>query len=237
MKKIEILDGNFKRYINGKRVIYVGPAPCIRGLGMGHEIDNYDIIVRSNNFINLIDSKEIQKDYGKRCNVLYINRQFDREMRPHPVEKWIKKGLEWMCFKGVKGSDKRRYQRLVKVRNVTETITELVKIEPSILMGAVSLVDLASCDPAELRVVGIDFNITRPKVFKHDQYPEYVDGYLPDRIREQGNRINAGKTEDGHNVSGNTRIIYELWKSKRLTMPKETEDIMIGIINGEIEQS
>ncbi len=239
MDQENMINSSYRHFIEGKRVVFVGPAPNLKGLGQGEFIDGFDVVVRTNNFINLLGDPEIRRDYGSRCHVLYCNRQFYREMRPFPVRDWMEYGLEWMCLKHAKGQDKQGWRNLgLKVRTMQETLNVMVKICPSVLMGPLLLSELSWCGPAELYVLGIDFNITRPRVFSIEKgYPEYIEGYLPPQIIETGNRINVGKFEDGHDPKQNTSIIYDLWRSKRLSMPAHLCDIMLGIVEGRLAQS
>ena len=56
--------------VQDKRVALVGPAPYLKGKGMGSLFDDYDIIVRPNNFhIN----KSLVKDYGSRTDIMFHN--------------------------------------------------------------------------------------------------------------------------------------------------------------------
>jgi hypothetical protein len=239
MDQAKMMNDNYRRYIEGKRVVFVVPAPNLKGLGQGRFIDDFDVVVRTNNFINLLGDPEITRDYGSKCHVLYCNRQFYREMRPFPVLDWKERGLEWICLKHAKGQDKQAWRSLgLKVRTIHETVSVMVKICPSVLMGPLLLSELSWCSPRELYVLGIDFNITRPRVFSIEKgYPEYVSGYLPPQIVEQGNRINIGKSEDPHHPKENTKIIYDLWRKERLTMPAHLCDLMLGIVEGRLEQN
>lgn len=231
-----VLEHNYKSFIQGKRVAFIGPAPNLRGLGMGGFIDSFDVVVRTNHFIELVKNPDISKDYGKKTTILYCNRQYYREMRPLPFKEWVSRGLEWVSAKHMKPSDRKECRKYFKYRTVGPTLKQFLNTCPSMLMGAVAMYELAECEPKELYVDGIDFNISRKKVFEHDVYREYIPGYLPDRIREQGNRINIGKMHDGHDVIGNTRIIYDLWKGKKITLPERLENLLQGIISGEITQ-
>jgi hypothetical protein len=56
--------------VEDKRVAIIGPAPYLKGRRMGSMFDNYDIIVRPNNFH--ID-KSLVKDYGSRTDVMFHN--------------------------------------------------------------------------------------------------------------------------------------------------------------------
>lgn len=231
-----VLEHNYKSFIAGKRVAFIGPAPNLKGLGMGEFIDSFDIVIRTNHFIELVKKHEISRDYGKKTTILYCNRQYYREMRPLPFKEWASRGLDWICAKHMKPSDRKIARQWFKYRTVAPTIQSYLKTCPSMLMGVVAMVETAECEPKEFYVDGIDFNISRKKVFEYDNYREYVDGYLPERIRNQGNVINVGKMEDGHNVKDNTQIIHHLWKSGKVTFPDRLVNLLNGIMSGEIVQ-
>jgi len=64
------LNDDLLGFLQDKRVALVGPAPYLKGMGMGSLFDSYDIIVRPNNFhIN----KSLVKDYGSRTDIMFHN--------------------------------------------------------------------------------------------------------------------------------------------------------------------
>jgi hypothetical protein len=65
-----------RKIVEGKRVIYVGPSPTLKGRGMGEFIDSFDVVVRSNNMYKV--PEELWVDYGKRCDVACFNNHFIR---------------------------------------------------------------------------------------------------------------------------------------------------------------
>lgn len=232
-----VLEHNYKNFLKGKRVIFVGPGPMLKGSGKGSWIDSFDVVIRTNNFINLLDSPEIRKDYGSKCHVLYVNRQFYRECKPFPIEDWVKKrGLEWICIKHARGKDKQEWRKNIKVREVKATISSLIRECPSVLMGSVLIYETCEAEYETFFIEGIDFNLSRPKVFVPDRYPEYVPGYLPARIVAQGNVLNSVRGTDGHDVISNTKIIHRLWKEGKFHLPEETVELMLGAIEGRYAQ-
>ena len=58
-----------KNIFEGKNVIIVGPANNLIGTNLGEFIDSQDIVCRINS--SYIISEELQKDYGRRCDVLF----------------------------------------------------------------------------------------------------------------------------------------------------------------------
>jgi len=64
------MDNNFKKFVEGKRVVLVGPAPHLSGEGKGKWIDDHDIIVRPNQFHI---PEKIKIDYGSRTDIMSHN--------------------------------------------------------------------------------------------------------------------------------------------------------------------
>ena len=58
------LDKNMLQYLKDKRVAVVGPAPYLRGLNKGSEIDDYDVVVRIQHNIPNV------QDYGSRTDII-----------------------------------------------------------------------------------------------------------------------------------------------------------------------
>jgi len=70
VKKDITLNEDLYNLVAGKRVIVVGPAPYLKGLNRGTEIDNCDVIVRPNEIIPL---SHLRPDYGSRTDILFCN--------------------------------------------------------------------------------------------------------------------------------------------------------------------
>jgi len=228
---------NFAEYIKGKRICFVGACPNIQGMGKGKEIDKYDVVVKTNGSV-LLNSPEYFRDYGRRIDVLYANVQFAREMRPLPVGDFRRRGIKWVCFKTISDADLQLYSKEMKVRTIRKVIKVVQQQVPGALMGCFIFADLLSFKPKELYITGVDFFLSKKKVFEHDNYQEYLNGYLPPNIRMQGNEINAGKKDDGHNMLENTKYIYGLFqKYKNVKTDPFIFDLMHGIIDGRMVQT
>jgi len=224
-------------YLRDKKVIFVGGCPNIKGREFGDFIDSYDIVIKTNGSVFLNDELYYQ-DYGKRINVLYCNVQFSREMNPLPVKDFKDRGIEWLCFKGISRKDQESYQRHINVRHIGNIIKEVHAICHGALMGCFIFTDILKAQPKELYITGLDFFISKKSKFEHDNYKEYLPGYLPDKILNQGNRINVGKTEDGHNMIANTKYIHGLYqRHDNFKMSQETFLLMKDIIDGQKEQN
>jgi len=227
----------FSEFIKNKRVAFVGASPILQGRGMGDFIDSFDVVVRSNNSIELIKDVDFVKDYGRKVDVLYTNNQYYREMSPLPIGIYLKQGVKYLRMKTCKLKDLEHFNNTLDAALITSTMKYVNKFNPSSTMGAYILTDLIKCQPKQLYVTGIDFFASKKAIFEHNNYQEYYPGYLPEKIRIQGNVINKGKKEDGHNFKGNAGYIHKLWKDhKNLVFPNFIENILTGIIEGRVEQ-
>lgn len=226
---------NYAKYIRGKRVCFVGPSALIRGQRQGEKIDDYDIVVKTNGSV-FLTGDEYYRDYGSRIDVLYTNHQFAREIGPFPVKRFMAAGVRCLRMKvGIRADEYRQHFEHVGI--ISEAAREAKRHCKSALMGAIIMTDILQHEPTELHVTGISFMQLKSKVFRHDDYREYFPGYLPDKIRRQGNRINAGKTRDGHDQLSNTRYIARLVDENPVTLPDEIRKLMLDICSGRVRQT
>lgn len=229
----------YKNYLENKKIAFVGGCPNIKGMKLGKMIDSYDVIVKTNGSVFLHNQlgQSYERDYGSRIDVLYTNNQFYREMRPFPIRMFREKGIKFLRMKTGHETDLSFYNKYFDAHLIKSAISKVDMEIRSAIMGCYIIKDLLMQNPREIHVTGIDFFVSKKKVFQHDNYQEYLDGYLPDKIRNQGNRINAGKKEDGHNLIESTRYIEKLFReSGKITMPDFIKEIMYKFISGEIMQ-
>lgn len=214
-------------FIRGKSVCFVGACPNMVGRGLGESIDSFDVVVKTNGSIWL-NAPEYKKDYGSRVDVLYTNNQFAREMR---AELRDIRGIKFMRMKSCKPNDLIALREFYRADIINDAIHAVNKKVRSALMGCYLIQDILQCRPNSLYLTGIDFFESKKQVFEHDNYREYLNGYLPNRIREQGNRINKGKKTDGHDAKSNTRFIYDLWSEGKVSMPDFIEESMKRVLD------
>ena len=73
----------FEDYIKGKSVIFVGPSPILLGKKMGKFIDSFDIVIKTNDFINIKTHEKYINDYGKRNDIICLNMSYSRSLHKH----------------------------------------------------------------------------------------------------------------------------------------------------------
>jgi hypothetical protein len=218
----------YNNFINQKRVIFVGGASILQGKNQGKFIDSFDVVVKTNGSL-LLESPEYYRDYGKRIDVLYTNNQFQRECYPELLANVSK--IKYLRMKCANNKRLRELRKKIPTEIITPAIDKVNKIPvQSALMGCYIIQDILDNNPSELYLTGIDFFVSKKPVFEHDNYREYIPGYLPERIRKQGNEINKGKTKDSHDQYSNTKYIYDLYLQNKLNMPDFIKELMIKVI-------
>lgn len=230
------MEDKYTNFIKDKDVVFVGACPNLVGKNYGRNIDTYDIVVKSNHSWTF-NNPVYNRDYGSHCDVVYINRQYYREMKPFPVREMKERGIKWLCMKGCSEEDKQVYEKSVNVRTIKHVFNEVQAEVKSANMGAFTVFDLLQHSPRNLYITGIDFFASKKPEFQHNNYQEYLDCYLPNKIREQGNKINKGKKIDGHDFIGNAKYFFNLFKKHpNLKTDDFILDLLYSIINGHIKQ-
>lgn len=226
------IEEKYKNLIEGKKVIFVGPAPTLKDQNKGKWIDeDFDLVIRTNGASLLLKNKEFKKDYGSKMDILYCNVQFHREMKPLPLERWkIDHGLQFVNFKVLKESYEKIYSTVIPVRGISTLIKKLQHTVPSILMGPIILKDILQFNPERLYFTGMDFYIDKPDMFIPGDYREYYPGYLPKKIVKKADVDNVGKI-DNHEQYENCKIVYNLYKNGEVETDKQIVKIMETIIS------
>jgi hypothetical protein len=227
----------FKEFIKNKKVIFVGPSPILKERNLGNWIDEFDIVCRTNGAINLINNVLYQKDYGKRCDILYSNVQFIRESHPLPIDKFIKElNLKFICFKAVGQSIFDYYNMKLPCLKINEVVGRMQILVQGVLMGVIILQHLSEYKPKELWFTGMDFFTSKDFVFKPNHYVEYFEGYLPDKVVKQANIKNMERI-DPHDIISNTEYINSMYKKGIVKTNDFIEKIMMEVINNKNKYS
>jgi len=213
--------------ITGKRVVFVGPSPCIQDQNLGKWIDSFDIVVRTNGSIFLLEDEKYRQDYGSKCSVLFLNNQFQRSVTNINIEKLKKRGLEKIyCKKFV-------FPLYHSIINRGVPIEEL-GVSPNIqkirgpFMGTIIIDFIASNAPKEFHITGIDFYSDRKQIY----YP----GYLP---KLKGIVVKKEKTDRSvkqpiHDNYANNLYIHDLISDGKVCVSPAIERALQKKIGGKV---
>jgi len=147
----------FPQYIENRSVVLVGPAPTLIGQGALKFIEDFDVVVRCNNGCPI--PKLFQRDYGKRCDVLYLNQVTLSIKRRLPIKTYQKCGVKFLRLKTTVGHDLKKINKLIPSEDIQ---TEFKKVSQLIhntapLIGHVAICDILRCRPKNLHIMGVDF--------------------------------------------------------------------------------
>lgn len=152
----------------GKKVIVVGPAGYLEGKGLGKWIDSFDIVVRINHAIPILNTE----DYGSRTDILYhilshrgVEDQHKRLVVREEIEEWKTAGLKWLISSH--GPLSKRVEDMGPVIDgafpwacVHDRFAERIKKQigsKSPNTGLTAILHLLSSRIKSLHVVGFDF--------------------------------------------------------------------------------
>jgi len=212
---------DFKDLIYNKRVIFAGPSRLLEGSNKGHWIDHFDTVVRTNGMFPV--QEKYQKDYGKKCDALYINAQYARTRNPLPMEEFKANKLKWVCYKtAVPTKDlNNKYRGFFQCRSFSSSIAELHKTVKGLLSGSAIIHDILQFEPTELWVTGIDFYMMHESQWNWDSH--YVDNYLPEKIVKEATELKKQGKLVPHDVHSNMLYMISQYKAGKI---KFDDDIL-----------
>lgn len=185
----------FRKSIHNKNVIFVGAGAINKNKKIGKWIDSFDTVIKTNGSLFLQNQEDFKRDFGSKIDLLYVNNQFIREM--HPIDKnyMLSTGLKGIGFKTGLGKRAKYYQDTFFVRGFNDTIEQVSKIigNKGLMTGALIYQDIINFEPKYFYATGIDFAYQKPREFVPDDFSEYVNGYLPQKIINQANEREIGK--------------------------------------------
>ena len=144
------------KYLSGKCVIIVAPAPTLDGLGLGHEIDSFDVIVRFHNSYLYPGDK---KDYGSRTDILYCNGKFLKEKKTYLYKALANNKIKYL----------KKNSRIV-LKN-SENIQDFVSpVQDRLNIGVIAIKDLLLYDIKELWLSGYTFYSSEIPYYQDKKY-------------------------------------------------------------------
>lgn len=141
----------YDNFINDKRVIVVGPATTLQNTKSKSFIDSFDVVVKTNGMWNI--APEYIEDYGDRCDIVYFNIQYIRDVAINPIA-LKSRGIKYVCLKWYDGNLE-TLNKVIPFRIIPNKIDFPFKKSP--LMGSLLLNDLLSFSPKSIHLTGMDF--------------------------------------------------------------------------------
>lgn len=179
----------YKKYLSGKRVCLVGPAPSVKQVepAQGKQIDDYDVVVRINKSLPV--PEDLQKFAGTKTDVLYNSVDQVEESGGRLDIPFLEKEIDWLVSPypskhpfsiNIKNFLNTNRDRLNFTTFELDQYNDLeLKINTRPNSGVLAILDLLSCDISELYITGITF-------FKGG----YVEGYR-DQTEEEALKLMA----------------------------------------------
>ncbi len=158
-------DKNFRKFVEGKEIVIVGPIPV--DLEDGHKIDKFDVVLRLNHKNNktIIDSKR----KGSRCEITYLNGSHTKEISKNGSLEWPT-SIEWLSCKELSHAEeilKRLNLDEVNIKNLN--IRGIQQVEPALFNGSLNnlvnvIMDLSRYNPKSIFLYHFDLMITKNRI-------------------------------------------------------------------------
>ena len=168
----------YDEYIENKKIIIVGPAGYLQGKGLGKYIDSFDIVVRINHAIPILN----KIDYGARTDVLYhilsrrgkdgIHKKYITE---EEIKEWKKNKVVWLISR-----HDDRSKRIQALKHYLNGNVDWITIKSNFYnklkketgkapnTGILTIMHILSLKPKTVNVIGFDF-------YKSGVYEKYGD--------------------------------------------------------------
>lgn len=218
-----------KEKFSNKRIAIIGPAGSTIGTGNGGYIDDFDLIIRINKSVLLIDSNNHENDIGKRTDVLFHSFYENNYSGGGPLnfEVYNRQGIKYVInpdgsFKGLRNSFNfykkyiAREYTFILPRNIDRDIKVLLQgHKPT--TGFSALYYLITSNFSELYIAGFTFFKTA-----------YLPGYR-DEMRE-ANKVNQYIKQAGlHDPDREYYVFKQLLienKNKKILLDDELSNII-----------
>lgn len=201
----------FQKFINGKRVVFVGPAKTLVGKNQGSFIDSFDVIIRTNGSFPV--SQTLHKDYGSRCDVLYTNQLYERKTRMNPQD------FRNVSFIVLKTDNHATQYRFKNAKTRTRLAThDFIRVQRDLkfplLMGTFIVEDIIAAKPKELYLTGMTC---------YKEGPEYINNYLPKDVSVDELEKTRIKS---HNQPAQDRHLKQRWKNGFIKVDETLKEIL-----------
>ena len=168
----------YKELLRNKKIAIVGPADYLENSNLGEEIDSYDLVVRINRGIELIEN--YHKDIGRRTDILYscLIEEPTNAGKIDPFKFSDEYKLKFICTTPFEKNtlflkhkdihplaDKQKFKNLSKLiptriipLNFWKDFSKELKTRPT--TGYISIFDILEFAPKKLKIFGFSFYMT-----------------------------------------------------------------------------
>ena len=202
---------NFLKYLKGKNVCLVGPAPSIKQLGDQSDlIDSYDVVVRINKALPIPES--IVHCSGTKTDVLYNCLNDDPESGGYLHIPYLENEIDWLVcpypnkspfFIDIKKFISMNNERVNFCHFDLEYYNKLeLEMGTRPNSGVLAILDLLSADIKSLHITGITF-------FRGgyiSEYRDYSEKQVLKRMRNHGNHKQEPQLKYIKNILKNSNI-------------------------------
>jgi hypothetical protein len=198
------------KYIEGKSVAIVGPAPS--NIDLSSEINSYDVVIRLN-----YKGKEYFKyasDSGNKINVSYYNGENSTLIKNFKNRSFLD-DIDFAIFK------KFKYGYQIELQKKYKKSRELKSFDSYIFMGSLNMIPNVVLDI-------LRFNTTKIKIFK-------TNFFMSDFPHEKGYKLKNQaeiKTSDSwnmhweHNLVSQIKLMKNLWRSSKIEIDHECMKVL-----------
>ena len=205
------LDQAFARYIEGKTVAVVGPAPS--GEELGAEIDSYDTVIRFN--FRGKDFTADRREFGGRVNISYYNNEVAKIMSELENEDLFE-DLDYAVFKDIKYPFQHQWHKKKRARI-------LFSPDDYLLIGS------ANINPMVLYDL-LHYKVSKIKLFKVNFYlavDTHYAGYKPVQLsRNKDYYTDLWYNFAVHNPLTQLNLTRNLWLSGQIEVDKACEAVL-----------
>ena len=222
----------FNSYLKGKKVALVGPANYLSLVEYGEKINSYDIIVRVNRGIELIEDSSIH--LGNRTDILY------NCLIEHPdnggkisISNLKRNNVKWICTIPYGSADGKKTSRFLHPQVKLRTFLKLIlfmnlhifdykeygklnkRIKCRANTGFAAIFDLLNSDIKELFITGFSFYLDT-----------FFAGYKKGCERSEEKFAQECFISKRHNQQNQWELLKELRTDSRLTFDPILEKIL-----------
>lgn len=206
-KMLNSSDQEFMKYIEGKSIALVGPAPS--GEQHGEEIDSFDLVVRFNyrGQDTIIDRKE----FGKRTDISYYNTIFAKEIfnsKKNPYHE-----LHFGVFKKIEYNSQKQ---MVESQRARVGLKNKQFFNGLTLAGSHALYDILHFHPHVVKLFNINFYLSKTP---------YYQGYSEKEFIKYFDRFNFLSFAQ-HDLVSNINFTRNLWTAGLVEVDSACSEVL-----------